>query len=149
MAYTFQGIGTTFLGKREFRSDGSYVTTEWVVFLYIPLLPICSKRVIEEGSTENTGWFPFLSYKDTYRVLSRTRPNWRQVFYVYGFVLLYAFWLVFVLRPLSSLDVERALVKVLWLVALGAPGLIPYFLRRYARHKGSAEHAGDKYYRAG
>ena len=52
MAYTLNGIGTTFYGQRDFQPDGSYLTTEWLVFLYVPLIPIRSLRVVYRGPGE-------------------------------------------------------------------------------------------------
>ncbi len=31
--YSFNGIGTTFYGKKELKNDGSYKTTKWFIFL--------------------------------------------------------------------------------------------------------------------
>ena|ERR1700694_2903986 len=46
MPFTISGIGTKLYGRRGIGPDGSYITTEWVVFLYIPVLPIRSYRVL-------------------------------------------------------------------------------------------------------
>lgn len=48
MAFTFNGIGTRHYGKRRL-PDGSYITTEWFVIAFVPLLPLRSFRVITEG----------------------------------------------------------------------------------------------------
>ena len=48
---TFNGIGTKFYGATDYASDGSYVTTNWFVIFYLPIIPIESLRVIEEDST--------------------------------------------------------------------------------------------------
>ena len=45
MAFTFNGIGTKFFGKSDEQLDGSYTATEWLVFLYFPLIPIRSFRL--------------------------------------------------------------------------------------------------------
>jgi hypothetical protein len=45
MPYLFSGIGTKYLGSRAEGSDGSYITTEWVVLFHLPLVPIGSFRV--------------------------------------------------------------------------------------------------------
>jgi hypothetical protein len=46
MPYTFFGIGTQFIGKRDFGSDGSFVTTEFKTAM-LPLYPLNTFRVIE------------------------------------------------------------------------------------------------------
>jgi hypothetical protein len=45
MPFTMNGCGTKYYGHRDDESDGSYVTTEWIVFVYLPLIPIGSFRV--------------------------------------------------------------------------------------------------------
>jgi hypothetical protein len=52
MAYILNGIGMTFYGKRDFRGDGSFITTEWVTFLFVPLIPFRSFRVRYQGRGE-------------------------------------------------------------------------------------------------
>jgi hypothetical protein len=89
MPESFNGFGTTYYGARDFWPDGSYITTEWVVMLFFPIIPIRSLRVIETGSTSVT-----FGTKTTYGVLAKTRPNFTQVLYVYGFELLCVFWMV-------------------------------------------------------
>ena len=45
--FTFQGIGTKFLGSREQGSDGSYITTKWFVIFFLPIIPLGSYRVLK------------------------------------------------------------------------------------------------------
>ena len=53
MPYTFNGCGTRFYGQREQAEDGSYITTEWITFVYLPLLPIRSYRFLPVGKSTN------------------------------------------------------------------------------------------------
>jgi len=53
MAFTFNGIGTTYYGKRDKGPDGSYITTEWFVFVYLPILPLRSLHVLQNGNDTN------------------------------------------------------------------------------------------------
>jgi hypothetical protein len=50
-ALHFQWLRDKILWRRERAEDGSYVTTEWITFVYLPILPIRSFRVlpVEEG----------------------------------------------------------------------------------------------------
>jgi hypothetical protein len=41
------GIGSMFIGKSDLRDDGSYLTTEWFCFLWLPMLPVCNYRVVK------------------------------------------------------------------------------------------------------
>lgn len=49
MAGSINGIGTTFYGQGDFHSDGSYITTKWVIFAFIPVVPTSSMRVQYRG----------------------------------------------------------------------------------------------------
>jgi hypothetical protein len=40
MPFTFNGCGTRYYGKQDKADDGSYVTTEWITFVYVPLIPL-------------------------------------------------------------------------------------------------------------
>jgi hypothetical protein len=72
MPYTLNGCGTRYYGKRDKADDGSYVTSEWITFLYFPLVPIRSFRV-----------WPISSQR--YQTL-RVPLCWSQVWNVYFFI---------------------------------------------------------------
>jgi hypothetical protein len=46
MPFSVNGIGTTYYGKRDIHDNGSYITTEWFIFVYLPIVPIGSFRVL-------------------------------------------------------------------------------------------------------
>lgn len=82
MPSSFNGIGTTYFGRREVEPDGSYVTTEWISFLYCPLFPLGSFRVKPTGETDSTFLVLYASTTEHYFV--RPLPlNLRQVCNVY------------------------------------------------------------------
>jgi hypothetical protein len=63
LAQTFNGFGTKIYGKRDFEPNGSFVTTKWVVFFWIPFIPLRSFRVRNVGPGETRmsfGWFRLL-----------------------------------------------------------------------------------------
>lgn len=93
------GTGTKIYGKRDFLTDGSFVTTKWVTFLWVPLFPLSSMRVKPKSDAPmpdhflaailfamTTGLLE-LRFSDNYIIQSKSRPVLLQVFYVYGFVL--------------------------------------------------------------
>jgi len=45
MAASINGVGTTFYGRADEDDDGSYVVTEWIILVYVPLIPLGSRRV--------------------------------------------------------------------------------------------------------
>ncbi|MSQ48622.1 MAG: hypothetical protein EXR78_09630 [Deltaproteobacteria bacterium] len=61
--FTFNGIGTTLYGNRDAGPDGSYVTTEWVVFVYVPVFPLRSWRVLPTGKGTSAIVYNSASYQ--------------------------------------------------------------------------------------
>jgi len=55
MPQSFNGIGTMYYGSALPQDDGSHVVTEWVTFLWVPLIPLGSRRVWDEGTESH--WF--------------------------------------------------------------------------------------------
>ena len=82
MPYSFNGIGTTYFGRREKEPDGSYITTEWISFLWCPLIPFRSFRVKPTGETDGIYLGVYMSSKEGYLV-RRVPLNLRQVSNVY------------------------------------------------------------------
>lgn len=81
MPFTINGIGTKFYGNRERGNDGSYVTTEWIVFAYLPVIPIRSLRVLPAGRGTNALIYNSQSY------LTQPVPMcWAQIRNVYVFL---------------------------------------------------------------
>jgi hypothetical protein len=85
MPSSIAGSGTTFLGQRNFRSDGSYVTTEFITAIYLPLVPIRSFRVIEYGSSHRY-FGPNVASSNTLYRGQRIPLCWPQVAAVYATV---------------------------------------------------------------
>src|SRR5580704_19504675 len=78
MPFTFNGCGTRFYGERERAEDGSYITTEWITFIYVPLLPIRSYRVLPVGEGTNI----LIHRSQSYQTM-RVPLCWAQVRNVY------------------------------------------------------------------
>jgi hypothetical protein len=45
MPGAYHGIGTIYYGNREKADDGSFITTKWAIFVFVPLFPLGSYRV--------------------------------------------------------------------------------------------------------
>lgn len=140
MAYTFNGIGTTFYGKRDFRKDGTFVTTEWVSFVYFPLFPLRSLRVCYQGPAERR--FPIgVGSADSYSVFEKTRPNPKQVLCVYAYALFVVGWVFSLIMFCASIkDATLALMSLF--VGMLVPVPIPSILRYYARRELCASYEG-------
>jgi hypothetical protein len=130
------GTGTRIYGKRDFRPDGSFVTTKWVTFSWVPLVPLRSMRVkpIDKSGVDHLGASMFLAFvgllvlksSGKYAVLSETRPVLMQVLHVYAFVfaLVFAWW---------SLARNTSLVSAgLLCVVLASPLVLRAVARRNA-----------------
>src|SRR5581483_4302989 len=80
MPFTFNGLGTKLYGARDFYPDGSYVTTEWFVIAYVPIVPLKSMRI---RSAEG-GQYYGLYNSSRFYVLEKTRISGRQALFVYA-----------------------------------------------------------------
>src|SRR5271165_1543903 len=82
MPFTFNGCGTRYYGNRDTGPDGSFVTTEWITFVYLPIFPIRSMRVLPQGKSTNA-----IVYHSQQYQTGRVPLSWIQVRNVYAFVL--------------------------------------------------------------
>jgi len=136
--YSLNGFGTTFYGKREFRKNGSFITTEWIVLAYIPLIPIRSLRVSHRGPGEYR-WYLGVGSSEKYAVLEKKfPPNWRQVCYTYGYVAFLVIWIYLVCMSFVSmfphvLDTVSGVTVVFIVCILPVP--TPWVLRHFAEKK--------------
>ena len=118
---------------RDFRADGSYITTEWVTFAYVPLLPFRSLRVRPLGAAEPR-FFIFPGTAHQYQILDKTSPNGRQVLYTYGFFLFVVSWVALVLS--IGCDIKDPNLGLP--IALGGPwvpAVVPWLLRQRAKEQ--------------
>lgn len=78
MAGTWKGIGTKFYGSIDQNDDESFITTEWFVILFFPLIPLGSYRVIYGGTERGCS-----GSTSHYRILKKLGINWAQVLLIY------------------------------------------------------------------
>ena len=76
--YSFNGTGTTLYGKREIKSDGSYIATQWFILFYLPIFPMDSYRVLPTTRVNH----PFTS-KTNYARFEKVSLNKSQVINIY------------------------------------------------------------------
>lgn len=78
MPFMFNGCGTSYYGRRDEGTDGSCITTLWITFVWVPLLPLRTYRVLPTGKGFNALVFANSEY------LSQKAPfNWTQIRNVY------------------------------------------------------------------
>lgn len=82
MAWSINGIGTTYYGKTDRRLDGSYVTTKWFTFLYLPIVPFSSWRFRDQAG----GGYWVVYSSDEFEVVEKLPLSIRQVAATYGLV---------------------------------------------------------------
>ena len=119
--FTLNGFGTTFVGECDYEPDGTYVTTAWIVALWIPLIPLYSARVLSIDSSILSG--------ATYQIIKQP-VHWGQARRIWAYTLgipalLALFvWMMGVLGSLPPLAGQI----LFWLVVF-AYILLPFFLR--------------------
>lgn len=101
MAFSVAGMGTKNFGRRLL-PDGSFVTTEWFVLAFVPVIPVRSWRVLE-GDTGGTD--PFRSSFGSFRAIPAPL-DWRTVVQIYAWVIGTALAFIFGV-PLLNRLVER------------------------------------------
>lgn len=57
MPLSFNGIGTKYYGHAEESDSGSYTATEWFIFLWLPIFPLRSWRVLRRRKGMDTFLF--------------------------------------------------------------------------------------------
>ena len=78
MPSTFNGTGTMYYGEKDIEPDKSFVTTEWIVLFFVPIIPIGSFRVLETGH-EN-----IIFGSSTQYLVRRIPLDWKQIRNVYA-----------------------------------------------------------------
>ena len=122
--FTLNGFGTTFVGECDYEPDGTYITTAWIVALWVPLIPLYSARVLSVEPTMLSG--------TNYQIIKQP-VHWGQARRIWAYTLgipalLALFvWMVDVLDSLSPLAGQISF----WLAvgAMFAYVLLPFFLR--------------------
>lgn len=132
MAFTLNGFGTKFYGEADVRPDGSFVTTEWITALYVPLIPLRSFRFVRVRGGVNVVVF----HSQSYAILEKLPVCWPQVGRVYAFVFCTALWWSlggFCLGKFKVLDGPNATYWVIPFIAMMAlPFGVAWWLRRKA-----------------
>lgn len=116
------------------------------MLLFVPILPLRSLR-LKRGRTDffqpalERPQFPIVSSEHSYEVYKQARPDLRQVACVYLFTAFYlawsasASWLPIEHMPWAFEGAGRIIGYPLELAGLGAPFLLPLFLRSRARRR--------------
>ena len=142
MPTSIQGFGTAWYGQSDYRADGSYVTTEWVVAALLPLIPLRSLRVNpnlgpDQAARDLRDSWPGMYRKQTYLIESGgVKLNWLQVLRTYAFLGLLSLWgyVVWALAESVIFGGQKWFFFAL-LASFSLPSSIPFLLRRRARSR--------------
>ena len=78
MPRSSNGVGTVHYGRSAEMEDGSYITTVWFVFLFLPVVPIRSERILPLSLSE---WDLNTDFR--YASLKRVPLDWPQIVRTY------------------------------------------------------------------
>jgi hypothetical protein len=141
MPSSINGCGTKYYGQRDFRADGSHVTTNFFCLLFVPIIPIHSVRVIPDPKN---GWLPFS--KNYFVILEKRWPNPLQVLCVYlcaasvvGMAILFLGWVDPFLKVRAPWLTHDWIEPVLFFPFLIPPLLIPRWLRKVAHKRAMSQ----------
>lgn len=137
MAFTFNGIGTSYYGECDFRPDSSYVTTEWASLFYLPLFPLRSVRLIRQRKGDVNS-VAFAS--KAVIMVERIPLHWQQVGRLYGFMGLCVAYVAALNHAPAMLGwswdaIPAKLAAFIWLPLLSLPYALPLYLRRCERQR--------------
>jgi Hsp70 protein/DnaJ C terminal domain len=112
MPASLNGCGTTYYGSRDFYEDGSYVTTEWIIFAHIPIFPLASFRVLPVDGGQN--YLVFRSQKFRSQKIPLCHQQVRNTYLTLLTVIL-AIVLIFLL---ASVNGRLALIYIVFLLSV-------------------------------
>ncbi len=138
MPKSFGGFGTRYCGERDYRKDGSYMTTTFFCVLFFPVFPLHTVRVIPDPG--NSEWDEMT--ESYYLVSEKRAPNLPQVASVYLFeaVVIALIWLdVARIEPLAKSRYpwfsSPWMESLPLLLAIAPPFIVLHVLRRRARKR--------------
>ena len=138
IAYHSAGIGTDVYGEQDFRADGSYLTTKFVIVIGIPIVPIKTLRVrLVASRTPILGISRQRTDAYFFDVLGEYPLCWSQVLRVYGFALTEGTSIFSAVAFCYSQRLRGLSVSPIILGALAFPPWIQYLVRRRARRRAS------------
>ena len=111
MTTSINGFGRTLYGKRDFDSDGSYITTKWLIMVFFPIVPSESLRVRDLGGGE-------------YEILEELPVCWPQALQTY------AYWFGVIPLAVSRFDHVSGFSSFLLASAVAA---LPFVLRGFSK----------------
>ena len=129
--YRFNGCGTALIGRRDFKPDGTFITTAWMTFLFVPIFPIQSLRI--STSSES-----FSISKESFTIHQKYWLDFKQISLTYLFTAFLIGWLTVEYYFCDWLNYTAVALTIATIV-LPIPFLFAVLLRRYAETKAFKE----------
>jgi Hsp70 protein/DnaJ C terminal domain len=123
MPASINGCGTTYYGSCDFHTDGSYITTEWIIFIHIPIFPIASYRVLPVDRGQN--YLVFQSQNYTTQKVPLCHPQVWNIYRTILMVLLSIIMLWILSWILNYVDSRLSMICFLFSFS------VPFFWRTY------------------
>jgi hypothetical protein len=142
MPRSYGGFGTRYWGERDYRKDGSYMTTTFFCLFFFPVFPLHTVRVIPDPN--NIEWNEI---QESYYLVSEKRaPNLRQVASVYLFeAMVIALIALYTVRIGPALKSRYPWLSSPWvaplpsLLVIAPPAIVVLMLRSRARKRAYAD----------
>jgi len=141
MATSFRGFGTKYYGEADLRADGSFVTTEFLILLHLPVAPLRSYRLVRIGQGQGAN---LLVKSEVFTIIEKLPIQWLQVVRIYLLICLLGGWTIFALWVLT-LGPDRmarasVLGSILILVAsfgfvMGPPYVVLWWFKRWEKRR--------------
>jgi hypothetical protein len=139
MPANINGIGTAFYGEADYRPDHSFVTTEWIIFVMLPLVPLRFFRVVRDRAQSA---YMVVADVQGYRIVERIPLNIRQVTLTYFFTLgSFAWWslLVWFMHRTLTIDNPKHWIVIIAVTVILGP--VPFWLLWWMRRKATSQSA--------
>ncbi len=112
MPYTFNGIGTRYIGCYDPLPDGTYITTKWFE-ICLPIIPIESYRVRSRSTKLSISFFPLFSSTTDY-ILVQTLER----IYLKGVVTTYAFYISIIICMILAGWLEKSWLQIIPIIVI-------------------------------
>ncbi len=99
--HNIYGIGTTLYGRDEKQSDGSYVTTKWVILFFVPIIPLGSFRIFSQTMKPTLGTIATKHFAIAWPL------NKKQVVKAYSVTLIAVITIFFIVSAQYNIDHNR------------------------------------------
>jgi hypothetical protein len=134
-----QGWGLRHLGRADYKEDGSYVSTVWLVIFFIPILPLRSQRIRDIDTRQGSSHGELIT---RYEIIETVSLRFTQIALVYFAAIIFIAYCVAVVYALILGPISRGedpgFLAFLRMIAtipliLGPAFLVPHYFDKLVR----------------